>query len=121
MKKVLLVDDESNILLAVTMCLEGEGYEVITAVDGVEAVGLAFDSEPDIVLLDVRIPKLNGFLVCKALKEDARTKEIPIIFLSARAEEEDIRKGLSLGAVDYLVKPIEPDDLIDRVKNYLTK
>lgn len=119
MKKILLVDDEKNILTTISLLLENEGYDVKPVIDGVKAMDAAHEFEPDLILLDVKIPKMNGFLVCEALKDDEKTEDIPIIFISAKAEEEDIKKGLDLGAEDYIVKPIDPDDLLKRISKYL--
>ncbi|SDC29592.1 Response regulator receiver domain-containing protein [Candidatus Frackibacter sp. WG11] len=115
MGRILLVEDTKNIILSVKMCLEGAGYEVAVVEDGVTAVDRALRQKPDLVLLDILIPKMNGYLVCEALREDDKTKDIPIVMLSAKAEEKDIKKAMKLGADDYLVKPFEPSELLDKV------
>jgi len=116
MRKILLVDDEKNIRLVVGKSLEKAGYDVIYAVDGVDAVEKANEVNPDLVLLDLRLPKMNGFLVLEALKSDAATEEIPVVIVSALSEEDDIQKTISLGAEDFLVKPINQSDLLNAVE-----
>ncbi|UNC92257.1 response regulator transcription factor [Candidatus Contubernalis alkaliaceticus] len=117
-QKILLVEDEKNIIIALKLCLINYGYEVLLAEDGITAVETALKELPDLVLLDIIIPKLNGFLVCEALKENDLTKGIPIIMLSAKAQEEDIKKARDCGASEYLVKPLKPEELIKQIKKY---
>ncbi|TDO89280.1 response regulator receiver domain-containing protein [Halanaerobium saccharolyticum] len=116
MSKILVVDDEKNIRLVVGKSLEKAGFDVVYAVDGVEAVDQANKFNPDLVLLDLRLPKMNGFLVLEALKGDTPTEDIPIIILSALSEEDDVQKAISLGAEDFLVKPISQSDLLAAVE-----
>jgi len=116
MIKILLVDDAKNIVLVVKKCLEKQGYEVVTAREGLSAIKKAQKVEPDLILLDIILPKMNGFLVFEAIKEDPKTKNIPVIILSAKSEKEDLDKAMSLGAKDYLVKPIKKKDLIQSVR-----
>lgn len=117
-KKVLVVEDSKNILLMVRMCLEKHEYKVISVSDGIEAIDTVFQTHPDLILLDVLIPRMNGYLVAEALKQDDSTKNIPIIMMSARAQMDDIKKALELGVEDYLVKPFSPDELIKKIKQY---
>ncbi|ADQ14492.1 response regulator [Halanaerobium hydrogeniformans] len=116
MSKILVVDDEKNIRLVVGKCLEKAGFEVDYAVNGVEAVDKANDIGPDLILLDLRLPKMNGFLVLEALKSDSATVDIPVIILSALSEEDDVQKAISSGAEDFLVKPISQDNLLTAVE-----
>jgi DNA-binding response OmpR family regulator len=116
MEKILLVEDNKNITLSVMMCLENAGYEVVVVENGIKAVDRALSQKPDLILLDILIPKMNGYLVCEALRDEEKTKEVPIVMLSAKAEEEDIKKARKLGADDYLVKPFEPKELLIIVK-----
>jgi len=116
MNKILVVDDEKNIRLVVGKSLEKAGFDVYYAVDGVQAVEKANDINPDLVLLDLRLPKMNGFLVLEALKSDTSTEEIPVIILSALSAEDDVQKVISLGAEDFLVKPISQGDLLAAVE-----
>ncbi|MGM0500909.1 MAG: response regulator transcription factor [Bacillota bacterium] len=119
MNKILLVEDNNNIATVLKMCLKQAGYEVQWVANGTKAVDEAFQWEPDLILLDIKIPKMNGFLVCETLKGEDETAKIPIIMLSAKAEEEDIKKAYDLGAEDYLIKPLEPQELLKKVKEYL--
>ena len=116
MSKILVVDDEKNIRLVVGKSLEKAGFDVYYAVDGVQAVEKANDINPNLVLLDLRLPKMNGFLVLEALKSDTSTEDIPVIILSALSEEDDVQKVISLGAEDFLVKPISQSDLLAAVE-----
>ncbi|MFW6267132.1 MAG: response regulator transcription factor [Halanaerobium sp.] len=116
MSKILVVDDEKNIRLVVGKSLEKAGFDVYYAVDGIQAVEKANDLNPDLVLLDLRLPKMNGFLVLEALKSDTSTEDIPVIILSALSEEDDVQKVISLGAEDFLVKPISQSDLLAAVE-----
>jgi CheY-like chemotaxis protein len=116
MSRILLVDDEKNIRLVVGKSLEKAGYDVEFAVDGVEAVDKANEINPALIMLDLRLPKMNGFLVLEAIKGDTATEDIPVIILSALSEEDDIQKAISLGAADFLVKPVTQADLLSAVE-----
>lgn len=111
--KVLVVDDDEKILKVLTAYLEKEGYTVITAKDGWEAVDKARQFGPDIVLLDVMLPSLDGWGVCKEIR---RTSDVPIIMLTARDTETDRIIGLEIGADDYVVKPFSPKEVIARIR-----
>lgn len=119
MSKILVVDDAKNILLVLRMSLEKAGYEVITAMDGISALEKAQDLDPDLILLDILIPKMNGFLVFEALKDDPTTAETPVVFISAKAEDEDLKKARELGAADFLIKPVKQEQLLETVEKYL--
>ncbi len=119
MERILVVDDEKNILLVISKSLEIAGYDVIKAKDGLEAVEKAGEEDPDLILLDLRLPKMNGFLVLEAIKDDEQTTDIPVIVISARSTEEDFERVFSLGACDYLVKPIDQKTLLNAVEKYL--
>ena len=119
MNRILLVEDNRNIATVLKMCLKKENYEVNWVANGTKAVDEAFNWKPDLILLDIKIPKMNGFLVCETLKEEDATANIPIIMLSAKAEEEDIKRAYNLGAENYLIKPIEPQELLAEVKKHL--
>ena len=123
MARVLVVDDEAPIRLLCRVNLEAEGMEVLEAPDGPAGLDRAREEKPDIVLLDVMMPGLDGWRVAEHLLEDARTNEIPIIFLTARAEFRDRARGLDIGGVDYVTKPFNPlelaplvDQLLDRIE-----
>lgn len=121
MPKILIVDDEKNILELVRFNLEREGYQVLTAMDGDTALAMARRELPDLIVLDVMLPGANGLDVCRVLNEDSATKNIPIIMLSARAEEVDRVLGLEMGADDYVIKPFSPRELAARVKARLRR
>jgi DNA-binding response OmpR family regulator len=116
---VLVVDDDPVIIRLLEVNFEMEGFTVISAVDGMDGVERARKHVPDIVVSDVMMPKLNGLELCVALKTDDSTKHIPVVLLSAKAQVADIRAGLDAGADDYVTKPFEPLDLIDRVNKLL--
>jgi len=117
-KKILVVDDEKSIHSYLQRKLRKLGYSVYIAEDGEEALSKAFSLLPDIVLLDIKIPKLNGIEVCKRLKSDDGTKNIPILMLSAKAQSEEIEEGLKAGADKYLCKPISFPDILKEVRIY---
>ncbi len=119
--KILVVDDEPDVLDLVTYNLTQAGFQTLTAVDGAEALRKARSASPDLILLDLMLPELDGLEVCKLLRRDAKTSAIPIIMLSARAGEMDRVLGLELGAVDYVPKPFSPRELVLRVKKRLEK
>ncbi|HOV78460.1 MAG TPA: response regulator transcription factor [Bacillota bacterium] len=121
MAKILVVDDEKNILELVRFNLEREGFEVFTALDGTLAIDLAREERPDLIVLDVMLPGMNGFEVCRELNRDPLTSGIPIIMLSARAEELDRVLGLEMGADDYVIKPFSPRELVARIKARLRR
>jgi DNA-binding response OmpR family regulator len=114
-KKILVAEDEPDIRGLVAFSLRYAGYEVVEATDGQEALDKALSELPDLILLDVRMPKMNGYEVCGLLKIGEATAEIPVLFLSARGQEAEIKKGLELGAEEYILKPFAPNELYRRV------
>lgn len=120
-KKILLADDEEDIKAIVQLFLESKGYEVVTAFDGLAAIDLAQSEKPDLILLDVMMPVVNGYEVCSRLKADEATRDIPVVMLSAMAQSESVDKGLSAGAVDYIVKPFDPSRLEEVVQRVLSE
>ncbi|MGE5401074.1 MAG: response regulator transcription factor [Ignavibacteriales bacterium] len=120
MAKILLADDEIDILEFLQYNLEAEGFEVITASNGEEAVR-KLDLKPDLILLDIMMPGLNGYEVCRIIRQDKACSDIPVIFLTAKSSEIDEIKGLELGADDFIGKPISPKKLIARVKSNLRR
>ncbi|MDW7651494.1 MAG: response regulator [Bacillota bacterium] len=119
MSKILLVEDEKNIVLGVTICLRSEGIEVNVAEDGADALKKIAADKPDLVLLDLVMPKLNGLDALQAMKENPDMKDIPVIVLSARAQEEDIQRAMDLGAADYMAKPFRPVELLAVIERVL--
>ena len=119
--KLLVVDDEKNILEAVKYNLEKEGWSVVTASDGAKALEAARAQLPDLILLDWMLPEMNGLEVCRALKQDAATRHIPIIMLTVKSDETDKVLGLEMGADDYVTKPFSPRELVARVKAILRR
>ena len=121
MTKILIAEDERDIRDLITYTLQFAGYEVVSAGDGEEAVKLALQEIPDLVLLDVRMPRMTGYEACKAIKADEKTKGIPVVFLSAKGQEAEIQAGMQAGAVEYMVKPFSPDQLTALVQVVLAK
>jgi two-component system, OmpR family, alkaline phosphatase synthesis response regulator PhoP len=121
MTKVLVIDDEAPIRLLCRVNLEAEGMDVIEAADGPSGVEKARDEGPDVILLDVMMPGLDGWLVAEQLLDDNRTTGIPIIFLTARAEFRDRARGLDIGGVDYITKPFNPLELAPLVQRLLNR
>lgn len=113
--KILLVDDEPSIVKMVAKRLEVAGFEVVVAMDGEEALESARAQSPDVIILDLMLPKLNGYEVCAALKRDPQYQKIPIIMFSARVQEKDEKAGLECGADAYLRKPFQSQELVERI------
>ncbi len=117
--RILIADDEEDIKTVMSMVLESEGYEILTAYDGLDALDKAQNELPDLILLDIMMPMFDGIEVCKKLKSDWKTKDIPIIMVSAAAEDVSMKKAKEAGADDYIIKPFEPEVLLQKVKKYL--
>ena len=120
-KKILVVDDEVDLLETIRFPLEIEGYNVLVAYNGEEALNQARKENPDLILLDLMLPKLDGYKVCRLLKFDERYKHIPILMLTAKTQEKDKVLGMETGADEYITKPFEMDYLMEKVKAYLNK
>jgi two-component system, OmpR family, phosphate regulon response regulator PhoB len=118
MRKILVVDDEQPIYLYLQKKFTKLGYTVLIAEDGEKAVATALANLPDLIILDVKLPKLSGIEVCRRLKAEERTKHIPILMLSAKAQSSEIKEGLEAGADKYLCKPISLPDLLHEVRSY---
>jgi len=110
-KKILIADDEEDVKFVIQLFLESKGYEIVTAFDGLDAIDKARAEKPDLILLDIMMPLIDGFEVCRKLKADKDTAGIPIVMISAASQTESKKKGLEAGASDYIVKPFEPDHL----------
>ena len=119
--KVLVIDDEAPIRLLCRVNLEAEGMPVLEAGDGPSGLDTARAEQPEVILLDVMMPGLDGWGVAEALLEDERTAEIPIIFLTARAEARDRARGLDLGGIDYVTKPFNPVELAPLVRDLIAR
>jgi DNA-binding response OmpR family regulator len=119
--KVLVVDDEAPIRLLCRVNLEAEGMEVLEAADGEAGLTLARSERPDVILLDVMMPAMDGWQVAERLFEDHATSQIPLVFLTARAELRDRARGLELGGVDYITKPFNPVELASVVEGLLER
>jgi CheY-like chemotaxis protein len=121
MAKILVAEDERDIRDLVAFTLRFAGYEVFTAANGEEAVELAPNVNPDLILMDVRMPRMTGYEACRIMKLNPELKDIPIVFLSAKGQETEIQQGLDAGAEEYLLKPFAPDQLTSHVKTILAK
>lgn len=118
-KKVLVADDEPNIVISLEFLLRREGFEVLIAVDGEEALSKARSARPDLVLLDVMMPKMNGFDVCQALRADPEFSAMRILMLTAKGRDAEVSKGLGLGADAYMTKPFSTKELVVQVRSLL--
>jgi two-component system alkaline phosphatase synthesis response regulator PhoP len=121
MAKILIAEDERDIRDLVAFTLRFAGYEVVAAANGEEAVALAPKENPDLILMDVRMPRMTGYEACRVLKANPEMKDIPVVFLSAKGQESEIQTGLGVGAEEYLLKPFAPDQLTERVRAILAK
>lgn len=119
--KILVAEDEPDIRDLVAFTLRFAGYEVVSGSNGEEAVELARQEYPDLIILDVRMPRMTGYDACKLIKSEPDLKDVPVIFLSAKGQEAEIQSGMDAGAEDYLLKPFAPDQLTDRVRSILAK
>jgi two-component system alkaline phosphatase synthesis response regulator PhoP len=117
MAKILIAEDEPDIRELVAFTLRFAGYEVVSASNGEEAIQLAKDELPDLILMDVRMPRMTGYEACKILKQDPNLVETPVVFLSAKGQEAEIQTGLDAGADEYLLKPFAPDQLTENMVN----
>ena len=118
-RKILVVDDELDMLMVIKLRLEASGYEVITATDGLEGLNAARKDNPDLIVLDIMLPKMNGYKVARFLKFDEEYKKIPIVMLTALGGEEDRSTGMETGADEYLTKPFETEQLLSAVRKFL--
>ena len=118
-KRILIVDDEEGIVKVVKMYLEHNRYEVITANDGQEGLRKAKTEKPDLIVLDLMLPKMDGYKVCGLLKKDARYTKTPVILFTARAQEKDVKLGEEVGADAYITKPFEPEVLLSKIEELI--
>lgn len=121
MPKILVSEDERDIRELIGFTLRYAGFEVVLTSNGAEAIEKAAQDQPDLIVLDVRMPGMTGYEACRRLKENPATSEIPIVFLSAKGQEVEIEEGLASGALEYIVKPFAPDELANQVKDILKR
>lgn len=121
MARILIAEDERDIRDLITFTLKFAGHEVISTANGEEAYNTALQVAPDLILLDVRMPRMTGYEACVELKANPITQSIPVVFLSAKGQESEIRTGLDAGAEEYILKPFSPDQLIAHVRQILNR
>jgi DNA-binding response OmpR family regulator len=121
MTKILIAEDDQDIRELVVLTLQFSGFDVVSVEDGSLAVEKAQSQSFDLILMDVRMPRMTGYEACRRLKEIDATKNIPIIFLSAKGQEQEIQTGLNAGAADYILKPFAPDTLVNTINKVLNK
>jgi CheY-like chemotaxis protein len=121
-KRILLVvDDSPTAILWHRLLLEDEGYQVLTAADGAEGVDVARAHLPELVLLDVIMPRMNGFEACRALRDDHRTRDIPVLMITTRSEMQNVLEGFESGCNEYITKPVDRVELLTKVRSYLDR
>ena len=118
-KRILVVEDETELVRAIQIRLEQAGYEMLVAYDGQEGLEKAHKDKPDLIILDLMLPKMDGYKVCGLLKADTRYNKIPIIMLTARAQESDEKTGYETGADAYITKPFQHEVVIAKIKEFL--
>ena len=121
MAKILIAEDEKDIRDLITFTLRFAGHEVVATSNGQEAYERAQQENPDLILMDVRMPKMNGYEACQKIKELELTKHIPVVFLSAKGQDAEVKTGLEVGAEEYVLKPFSPDQLTEKVSLILNK
>jgi DNA-binding response OmpR family regulator len=121
MPKILIAEDEPDIRELVTFMLRFAGYEVVAASNGEDAVRTAAREIPDLVIMDVRMPRMTGYDACRLMKANPDLRHVPVVFLSAKGQESEIQSGLDAGAEEYLLKPFSPAELTNRVRGILSR
>jgi CheY-like chemotaxis protein len=119
MPRILIAEDEPDIRELITLTLQFGGYEVVSTKDGAEAVEVAQSGNFDLILMDVRMPRMTGYEACRRLRQNEKTKHIPVVFLSAKGQEAEVQAGLNAGANQYILKPFAPDMLTRRIEEIL--
>jgi DNA-binding response OmpR family regulator len=119
MAKILIAEDEPDIRDLITFTLRFAGHDVIVTANGEDALRNVQSELPDLVLLDVRMPRMNGYEVCQHIRQDEKIKNIPVVFLSAKGQENEIEAGMQVGATEYIVKPFSPDELTEKIRSIL--
>ena len=121
MANILVAEDERDIRELINFTLSFAGHQVTQAANGEEAVAMAQEIRPDLILMDVRMPKLTGYDACREIKTIDSVKDIPVVFLSAKGQDQEIAMGMEVGAIDYILKPFAPDELALRITDILQK
>ena len=119
--RILIVEDDPNLVKAITIRLEAKDFKTIVAIDGEEGLAKAFGEKPDLIILDVMLPKMDGFTVCRKLKIDKQYKNIPIIMLTAKFQPDDVKFGMEMGADAYITKPFDSQVMIAKIEELLKK
>ena len=120
-KKIIVIDDEKNILLTLNLILRNEGYDVLVASDSLDGVIKAGELKPDLILLDICLPRVDGYSGCRSLRCDVDIDKIPIVFMSSKNQEEDIKEAFDSGGNDYLLKPFTKEKLLDIIEKNISK
>lgn len=120
MTKILIAEDEADIRELIKITLSFGGFEVVAAEDGRRAVELAQQGPYDLIMMDVQMPYLNGYEACREIKKIPTLRDVPVVFLSAKGQSSEVREGLGAGAIDYMLKPFAPDELITRINQILS-
>lgn len=120
MRKILIAEDERDILDLIMFTLQFGGYDVVPTSNGEDALEMVHKEQPDLILLDVHMPRMSGYEVCKRIKAEDDTRNIPVVFLSAKGQEAEVLTGYEMGAVDYILKPFAPDQLLESLDNIFT-
>ncbi len=118
-KKVLVVDDDPYILMSLEFLMKKNGYDVLVARNGIEALALVDKQKPDVILLDIMMPDVDGYEICKYIKKSDKLKHTKVVFMSAKTKETDIQKGYDLGAALYITKPFSTRDLVKKIKELI--
>ena len=121
MAKILIAEDERDIRDLITFTLTFAGYQVVAAANGEEALQKTRAEIPDLIMMDVRMPKMTGYEACIEMKKDPAIQHIPVVFLSAKGQDSEVNTGLEAGAVEYILKPFSPEELVGHVKDLLQK
>ena len=119
MARILVAEDERDIRELINFTLSFAGHEITQAANGEEAVSKAQEVLPDLIMMDVRMPRLTGYEACRQMKDIESVKDIPVVFLSAKGQDEEIATGMEVGAIDYILKPFAPDELTQRISEIL--
>lgn len=121
MTKILVAEDERDIRELIAFTLRFAGFDVALAKNGAEAIELVEAESPDLIILDVRMPKMTGYEACRHIKQNPSIRDIPVVFLSAKGQDAEIQQGLESGAEEYILKPFVPDELVDQVRDVLRR